>query len=270
MFARIGVSIVLLIAFLYCLPYLLGATTSDIPPINDNDLVPAVHSVPIEQNGWRFIEELDVEVKRTGLRDEPLMELVRDPDMEQVRTLIESNARAFDLFEAIADAPHFQDPGNSDPATFSADTTLSPLVAVRDMAHISLLRAHMANTANDATSTARAIEVPLRVAKHIASPNTTTVGFLVAIAIDTAVYDMIEKWLDAGSLNEQTSGALAEVLQHSETAYLAHGLKNAFQGEYVFSRNMFTQMNNDAQLLREVIFQCGDPSERACDTAGLW
>ncbi len=160
-FVRNGIGIgIVSIAFLYCLPYLLGVITSDIPPIDDSDLVPAVHNVPIEQNGWRFMEELNAEVDRTGLHGEPLRELVQDPDMEQVRTLLETNTRAFEFFEAIADAPYYQDPGSSDPATFSADTTLSPLGALRDMTYLSLLRAHVAKLANDATSTARAIEVP--------------------------------------------------------------------------------------------------------------
>ncbi len=108
----------------------------------------------------------------------------------------------------------------------------------------------------------------MRIAKHIASPNTTTLGILVATAIDNVVYDTIEKWLDAGGVDAQTSEALAEVLQRSEIAdSITSGLKNAFQSEYVFMRNTLT-MNSNPRSARDAV--CDEVLIDECDTALPW
>ena len=162
----IGIVLLVLVVALYNLPHILNLFTSDIPPIDDSDLIPEVRNVPLEQNGWRFVEELNAEVERTGLADEPLKELLENPDTAEIERILAKNERVLELFEQIADAPDYQEPALADLVSHNASARLTSLTYARLVTKLELITAQQSFVMGESTSTVRSVEHVLTVAQH--------------------------------------------------------------------------------------------------------
>ncbi|MBP9749802.1 MAG: hypothetical protein KBD21_03665 [Candidatus Pacebacteria bacterium] len=263
-FVGTGILIAVLVVAFYTLPYILNLITSDILPIDDSDLIPVARVVSDTENGFRFVEPLNTEVKRTGLTNVVLDDLLKNQDTEKTRLLLEENRNALDLFQKIADAPVYQDPALGDPSQYSYNTVITPLGDMRQLTRLSLLDAYVAFAGGNATATVVAIVRPLRVADNIASPNTNLITVLVAMVMYKRVYDELGLWIDNGLMDKQTLEQVFMSLKSHGVPDFRDSLVSAYKGEYVLMRNLLQNIGATGKDVRTFI--CAGLSEEECDS----
>lgn len=233
----IGITLFALVAFLYTLPHILNLVTSDIPPIDDSDLMPAVRNIPQENNGWRFVEELNAEVERTGLGKEPLKELLANSDPAQVQALLEKNARALALYRQIAEAPDFQDPALANPDTYSYDQELQSLNGIRIVSRLMLLEARFSLNAGDATSTVSTVDELLSIIHHFLRPNTTIINVMVSSSMYRELLTEIQTWVSSQLLTMDVVASLYAMVSDNDLDSVDVGFRNALMVEYAVFKN---------------------------------
>jgi hypothetical protein len=238
-FKWIFISFISLLGILILTPNILGLIYTDIPPINDGDLLLPVVTIPEGENMYPYLLAATKNVTSPSAEFNDLL-TGKKWDSTEATVIISANKNNLAAFADAASKPLYQDPVTARPLLFTPASVVPAMTGWRTIAEINDLQALLLFHTGKPADALKQAEISLSVGHKISNSQGWIVEWLVGLAIETEALTTISTIVDGAKLNPKDLTSLMETLKMNTES--SDGLIRALKLEYISLKNQINEL----------------------------